>query len=159
MFETETLAEDSSNVTEAPEGDEKPVTPQQKTGREDESAAAAADAEPEAGENRPDGRRERARHYNRQDIRKYMAKQKQIRKQSSDSPKAFVCNHTRSSPMRIDTGNAARRKPTSVSRKPVAAAEQAPMIRIPQQEENWGPYESPKTLPLPAFPAPEVIID
>ena len=129
---------------------EEPATQQPETGNVEESAIPA---EVEAVEMRRNVKPERIRHYSREVIRNYMAKQKQIRKQTSGSPQTQVCNHTRTSPKRIDTGIPHIRK-TSASRKFLPSAEPTPKFRIPPHEENWGPYESPKT--LPALPLPEV---
>lgn len=167
VIHSETLPEEPVHPPEEEErpDDKEPYTPLPETGRLNEESALSA--EPEARKDnestiladspaKAEAKTERIRHYNREDIRKYMAKQKKSRKSASGSPNTHVCNHTRSSPMRIDTGIKVNRK-TAANRKPTPSTEQPPKFRIPVHEENWGPYESPKTLPLPAFPAPEVI--
>ena len=99
---------------------------------------------------RKQNEKERSRHYDRDEIRQFMQRQKKERKEKKriGEPEGYVCNHSRSpSKGPVDGRPPVKRskpKSTTVSHEAVnpSLATSIPLSR----EENWGPYESPNFL-------------
>ena len=104
------------------------------------------DPDPEAGRN--ERKQERVRHYDREEIRKYMQKQRKDRKDKLASPpKGYVCHHSRHSPSRRAELGLPPKPMMPKRTKPLASlgvlGRTHTVLRDGDEDENWGPYEAP----------------
>lgn len=116
--------------------EEEPLTETQKVAEKAEEIEEALHVEEELTTGPADNRKktERTRHYDREEIRQYMQKQKKERKEKLSAQQlGYVCHHTRANPVkRSDLGlpdKPLKRKPATSSQKKV--------------QQDWGPYDKP----------------
>lgn len=142
MFEEETLT-DGHKDAEKSEEIVQPVTVQD----EEEELVVIEEklTTPGPVDNRK--KTERTRHYDRDEIRQYMQKQKKERKQKEANQRpGYVCQHNRVSPVkRSDLGlpdKPLKRKSASNKTKPA-------------EQQDWGPYDKPNFVEIFHSPSAE----